>query len=304
MSNLKEPIPIILITGYLGAGKTTLLNHLLGLNSIRSQNPALIINEFGSLGVDGSLIAPGDWTIFELNKGSIFCICLKTDFLQTLETIALQTRPGLLIVEATGVAETRDLLTMAEDPSLKNAFQVRGNICIVDALNFIKVAPMLKAAREQVMRADALIINKSDLVPEEELSRLREVLHSLNAGAPMAAVQYGRIDEDFIHTLRHHPRGGELITEPPAPLFSLSIERRNRVNRGMFLKIMEEFRHNILRLKGRVDFGDGPRFCEVVCDRFTERPDTSGRAGTAFVVIAWNMRQTQLEQALESVFED
>ncbi|MCE5273144.1 GTP-binding protein, partial [bacterium] len=74
-------IPIILLTGYLGAGKTTLLNHLLSRPEIRERNVALIINEFGELGVDGRLVEAGTRPVYELNKGSLFCVCIKTDFL-------------------------------------------------------------------------------------------------------------------------------------------------------------------------------------------------------------------------------
>ena len=69
-----EPIDLVLLTGYPGAGKTKVLNHLLGTAEVRAKRLAVIVNEFGSLGVDGALLRPGGYKTYELNKGSIFCI--------------------------------------------------------------------------------------------------------------------------------------------------------------------------------------------------------------------------------------
>jgi G3E family GTPase len=82
------PIPVIIFTGYLGAGKTTSLNTLLNTDWVKSKNIALIINEFGSVGVDGKLVEPGNYAKYEINRGSIFCICTKTDFVKYMTDIS------------------------------------------------------------------------------------------------------------------------------------------------------------------------------------------------------------------------
>ena len=81
-------IPIFLLTGTPGAGKTTLLNHLLKQPVFQSGSTCLVINEFGQIGVDGALVEAGDRPMFEINKGSLFCVCVKTDFIKTLKAIA------------------------------------------------------------------------------------------------------------------------------------------------------------------------------------------------------------------------
>jgi len=165
------PIPVYLITGYLGSGKTTLLNHLLATPQLRSQRVALIVNEFGTLGVDGQLLEQAADHVFELNRGSLFCACIHADFVRTLETIARDIRPDVVLAEASGVAQTSDLGNFFDTPPARDQFQVQANLCVVDP-NVTKVLPYLKAARVQVTWADGLVINKSDLLGVAGTERL------------------------------------------------------------------------------------------------------------------------------------
>ena len=135
------PIPVILLTGYLGAGKTTLLNHLLAQPEVAEKKLVLIINEFGQLGVDGQLLQPGSYTRYEINKGSLFCICTKVDFIKALQEISRSIHPDLVLIEATGIAQTGDIEAFMSEPVVKDKFAIQANVCVVDALNFIKVVP-------------------------------------------------------------------------------------------------------------------------------------------------------------------
>ncbi|MCK5845314.1 MAG: hypothetical protein KAG97_11445, partial [Victivallales bacterium] len=99
-------IPIVLVSGYLGAGKTTLLSRLLeGGGPLEGKSVAVLVNEFGALPVDGALLPDGDYLLTEINKGSVFCVCLKTDLIRNFEDIARNFKPDLLLMEATGIAE-------------------------------------------------------------------------------------------------------------------------------------------------------------------------------------------------------
>ena len=100
---MQQKIPTIILTGFLGAGKTTLLNRL--IDYYQSTRTVLLINEFGQVGIDGQLLAAGNYQKIELNKGSLFCICVRTDFIDEVERIATEMRPELLIIEATGLAD-------------------------------------------------------------------------------------------------------------------------------------------------------------------------------------------------------
>jgi len=290
-------IPIVLLTGYLGAGKTTLLNHLLRLPGIRSRKVALIINEFGPLGIDGKLVAPGDYTKFELNKGSLFCICIKTDFIRTLETIAREVKPDLVIVEATGVADPCDLGQLVDSPHLKDVFRIDANICLADATGFTQVAAFLRTAKRQVMWADGLVINKCDLVPVADVETLKGILRELNPDAPQLTVSHGRIPESFLAQLTHRVRLAPIPEAPLAELASASLQTECPVNEAAFFAAIASLGGGLLRLKGMVCFSDRSSFVEVVNGRVTEKEPPAGLSGTAFTVIGWKVPKDELVAA-------
>ena len=200
-------VPVYLITGYLGSGKTTLLNHLLATPELRSQRVALLVNEFGTLGVDGQLLETSADHIFELNRGSLFCACIQTDVVRALETIAAEIRPDLVIAEASGMAQTSDLSSFFALPSTRDRFRVQANVCVVDP-NFTKVLPYLKASRAQVEWADGLVINKMDVLGETGAERLASVVGDLNPRAAQLRVSHGRVGWDWLQALEHVPFQG------------------------------------------------------------------------------------------------
>ncbi|MBC2745103.1 MAG: hypothetical protein HGJ93_19285 [Desulfosarcina sp.] len=94
---------VYLITGFLGSGKTTLLNRIIQ-SFPKDRKLMILMNEFGDIGVDGTLVDDDDLAMLEISKGSIFCVCVKTDFIKGLMDIAQRMQPDVLIIEATGVA--------------------------------------------------------------------------------------------------------------------------------------------------------------------------------------------------------
>ncbi len=293
------PIPVLLLTGYLGAGKTTLLNHLLGLPGIREKRLALIINEFGTLGIDGSLVASGAHPKYELNRGSVFCICIKTDFIKTLETIARDVKPDLVIIEATGVADPCDLGQILETPPLAKAFALWTNLCLVDAVSFVQVATFLRAAARQVMWADGVVVNKCDLVADADLAPLLRVLNELNPLAPQTTVSHGRIEAGFLMPLTHTVRLAPLPEQPPAELASASLQTDRPVDERAFRAALAALEGHLLRMKGTVCFKDGARFVEVVNGRVSEKAPPPGVSRTAFVVIGWKITREALTAAFQ-----
>jgi G3E family GTPase len=296
-------IKVWLLSGYLGAGKTTLLNHILGWPEVTAGKLALIINEFGSVGVDGQLLRPGEYDKFEINKGSLFCICVKTDLLAALDKIATDVQPDRLIIEATGVAEPADLEELIDEPALAGRFELAGNVCIVDAENFVKVAPFLKAATSQVRWADGVVINKVDRVTEAEVDKLSAVLAELNPEAPQTQVSFGRIGTDFLEGLTHRPRGGELAKAPPQAILSSALQTDRPLSRERFDALLAELGDRLLRLKGHADFGDGMRFVELAGSELSIRQPQRQTDQTSLVAIAWQVRQDELDARLERLVQ-
>lgn len=293
----RAPIPLLILTGYLGAGKTSLLNHLLGLPSIRRRHPALIINEFGAIGIDGKKVVPGAWTTFEINRGSIFCICIKTDFVRTLTTIADGLRPGLVIVEATGVADPCDIEQFLEAPTLAGRFTVEASVCVVDAAGFTRIAAFLQAARRQVLWSDGVAINKIDLVTPEDRAILRQVLARLNPRAPQIEVTQGGISEAFLRNLSHERRPAAAVERPPDDLVSVSLQTDRVADRDDFMKTIRRLGDRLLRLKGTVRFPEERVFIEVVNGRVTETHALDGLTATTFTAIGWRLSREELRAA-------
>ncbi len=290
-------IPVTLITGYLGAGKTTFLNHLLGLPAWRRKRLALIINEFGALGIDGKLVRPGKYQKYEINRGSIFCTCTQTEFVATMKQIAAARDCDHVLIEATGIAETSDLMACMDQCGLADIFRIDAVVCLVDAANYVQIAPFLKVAGSQVACADAIVVNKIDLLSKAELAKLKLILADINPNAPQIDVTYGDVPSAFLKGLLHGQRLHGRVHKPPTSVVAASFQTEEPVDRAIFLETIQKLGPKLLRLKGNIAFQDGPRFVEFVGDAILEKPpcDSLG-SSTSFSVIAWKITRDQLEK--------
>lgn len=293
--HLGNPIDVWLLTGCLGAGKTTTLNHLLRSDLLAGKRPALVINEFGQYGVDGKLVEPGDYAKFEINKGSLFCICVKTEFLRTLQEIREAARFDAVLIEATGIAETRDLEQFLSEPHMEDGFRVRANLCVVDAENYTKTAAFLKAAVGQVQWADGILINKADRVSQRDLLILRSILWETNPSADIAVARFGRVEDSFLSRLTHRGRHDQLTSCPPPTIRAVSFKGPQIYDRHQFLGVLEQLGEKLLRLKGNVRFEDGPAYVETVFDRLELKPANGHvSADTYFTAIGWQVDREEM----------
>jgi G3E family GTPase len=265
----------------------------------------LIINEFGSLGVDGALVEKRDLKRYEINKGSIFCICTKTDFLKALTEIAANGHHAALLIEATGIAETCDIESFLEAPHLADAFEIAGNLCLVDAVDFTRVAAFLKPAKTQVYAADLLIINKCDRVNKAHRTRLRQLLQTLNPGAIQIETEYGKINPVVLNEIQHRTYLSKTMDAPPVDIMAVSITTDRPFDRSKFYAALEELKDKILRLKGNIEFESGVRFIEGIGPMVTEGHacrELANQNGnpSAFTVIAWQIDKGWLQERLLS----
>ena len=179
---------LVLLTGFLGAGKTTFLNHV--LQEFSQEKIGLIVNEFSGIGVDGALIRhdiPGA-SMIELNNGSIFCACIKDSFVDSLIDLAGRNL-DYVFVEASGLADPSSISSILDQiATLSGAvYDYCGAICLVDALYFPKYLKLLLALRRQVEYSRAVILNKVDLVTEEQLAQVEQSIREINPSAALTA---------------------------------------------------------------------------------------------------------------------
>ena len=183
---------VVLLSGFLGSGKTTVLLHLLG--EVPPQETVVVLmNEFGRIGVDGDIIRRDGLEILEVNRGSIFCACAKGDYLRALHTILRDYRPTVLLVEASGVADTRDMRRDLETGRLGDFYEFRGNLCVVDGEHFIEWADLFNAVSVQVETATAVVLNKTDLMTPEARDAVLKAVRALNPSAPLLETSFGRV---------------------------------------------------------------------------------------------------------------
>jgi G3E family GTPase len=193
---------IYLITGFLGAGKTTLMKNLLQV--FNCGKTAVIVNEFGQEGVDGAVLEKEGMVIEEIVDGSIFCVCRSDKFIDTiLKTEKLDV--DYLIVESSGLA---DPFGMQEVMGIVNKlspdkFHYSGSICVVDSKNFSRVCGLAPAAKQQVLGADLIFINKTDISNPAEIKEVEDILQSLNIHAEIVKTSFSKIpDVEQIHALQ------------------------------------------------------------------------------------------------------
>ena len=294
-------VPVYLITGYLGAGKTTLVNHLLQMPGTKQKHLALIINEFGSVGIDGQLVRPGDYRKYEINKGSLFCACTKLTLMNTLAEIAADEKVEMVLVEVTGIATPCDIEAVLDTPTLAGKFAIRANICVADALNYVKVAANLPAAYQQIAAADGIVINKSDLLRESDLRTLTDILLQTNGRARYVTTAHAVVDEGYLAGLAHERFRREADTSPPPEICAVTVECPGPGDRGVFERALAELGDKLLRLKGYITLAGQRYFVETVHGR-SSLTSVTEKGKDVFVAIVWRESAENTKMLLERCF--
>jgi Ni2+-binding GTPase involved in maturation of urease and hydrogenase len=176
------PIPVTVLTGYLGAGKTTLLNRI--LTEPHGKRYAVIVNEFGEIGIDNDLIVESDEEIYEMNNGCV-CCTVRGDLIRVVE--GLMRRPGrfdAIIVETTGLADPVPVAqTFFMDDDVRAKTRLDAVVALVDARHLPARLKDSREAEDQIAFADVVLLNKTDLVTPEELESIERTVRAINPSA-------------------------------------------------------------------------------------------------------------------------
>ena len=188
---------INLLFGFLGSGKTTLARNLLTANP-RDQKMAVIVNEFGDVGIDGTILKGREEgqsiDMVELTSGCL-CCSLKGSLLSAVEELRRKSNVDLVVIEATGVAEPEEMIETFSDPSFSEPYNMGPMVTVVDTHKFMKIREILGPFYEaQVRNADVLVLNKIDLLKTDELEALRQEVTSMNPSADIIFTERCDID--------------------------------------------------------------------------------------------------------------
>lgn len=182
MSDAPTQIPVTVLTGYLGSGKTTLLNRILSEN--HGKRYAVIVNEFGEIGIDNDLIVESDEEIYEMNNGCV-CCTVRGDLIRVVE--GLMRRPGrfdAIIVETTGLADPVPVAqTFFMDDDVRSKTKLDAVVALVDAKHLPLRLKDSREAEDQIAFADVVLLNKVDLVTPEELRDVEATIRAINPSA-------------------------------------------------------------------------------------------------------------------------
>jgi G3E family GTPase len=276
------PIPVSVLTGFLGSGKTTMLRHL--LRQPEFARTAVIINEFGEIGLDHELVATSEDSFIELMTGCL-CCKIRTDLSQTLAELLRRRDDGScapferIVIETSGLADPAPILqTLMTDVAVADRLVLGGVVTTVDAVTGGRTLAREEISRKQVAVADRIVLTKLDMTSASD-PELRRRIAALNAGAPVVSADHGRIavpqvldaglydpqsksidvtawlaDAGHAHGHAHHHREAEVETFAivrAAPIRAVTLT--------LFLEALAEHcGADLLRLKGIVNIVESP----------------------------------------------
>jgi len=203
MATTDSKVPVTVVTGFLGSGKTTLVNYILSEN--HGKRIAVIENEFGEVGIDDALVIDAEEEIFEMNNGCI-CCTVRGDLIRILGTLMKRRdKFDYILVETTGLADPAPVAqTFFVDDEIRAQLRLDAIVTVVDAKHLSlhlfeeKEEGVENEALEQIAFADRILVNKTDLVSEEEVVVVESHLRSINASASLVRTHMSKVDLDWI----------------------------------------------------------------------------------------------------------
>lgn len=253
-----DRIPVHLISGFLGSGKTTLLRGLLEYCLASGLKPAVMMNEYGEVNIDGEMLRGKGYSVREMTNGCICCTIGGTLGLALQDVVSL--KPDVIFIEATGLADPIELIDQATKEDVLPLVRVASLIAVLDPLNFSRLAEALHSGiRQQTELADLVIINKSDLADALTLDAIAAQVNTINPRAEVVTTQHSKVDYARVLSMT-----GEVTPPSSRPrqisahdhFHTLTVLCETPLVRERFEALMRTLPSSIWRAKGFVRFTD------------------------------------------------
>jgi G3E family GTPase len=320
MATVPLQTPVTVLTGYLGSGKTTLLNRI--LSETHGRHYAVIVNEFGEVGIDNDLIVNADEEIFEMNNGCI-CCTVRGDLIRILNGLMRRSRgfDGIL-VETTGLADPAPVAqTFFVDDEVRRRTKLDAIITVTDAKHLLHEIDRAPEAQEQLAFADVILLNKTDLVSTTQLAQVQSRIAGINPYATLhhterCNVELGKIlgkdafnldrilelEPGFLNEAHQHEHDDQIA--------SVSLTAEQPMSPDRFVPwiefVVQRFGSDILRMKGIVAMkGDDQRFViqgvHMLVEGAHQRPwKPNEKRESRLVFIGRNLPRLLLQEGFKS----
>ncbi len=246
-------VPVTIVTGALGAGKTTFVNYI--LTAPHGLKVGVIVNEFGSVGIDGELLVASKEQFIELPNGCI-CCTVRSDLIEAAKVMLKSNKIDYLVVETSGLAEVLPAALAFDLPELTKQAVLDGIVCVVDAENFDAHLKLGPTVLEQVQFADIVLVSKVDLVTPALVAKVKEKVRKIVPGAVVLDVARGRANLSAILGVKakHEKKEWNRADHEHAhnsEITSVSIETGS-VDPDKMQEFLEKLPESVIRAKGIV----------------------------------------------------
>lgn len=286
-----------IICGFLGAGKTTFLKNLL---SQENSDTAVLVNEFGELGIDGALISEGNnLNVVELPSGCI-CCSLKASLVGAVQDIMVNYKPKRLIIEPSGVASPSSIVSALQGAEYWPQIELEPVIGILDLTFFADIEDLEDLGdffHDQIQNSDILLLNKADLVSPEDAEKCQQKIAAMYPEVILLPASYGQVhlpDVKARGEVKHFHYSNEFVSEVFSYPGLFNIEKLKNILESL----KEQGCGEIYRAKGIVDTAAGPATFDYV-NGLTSFGTLSKTGGNKLVFIGRDIDRAKLEAVLE-----
>lgn len=315
----KRKIPVTVISGFLGAGKTTLVNHLLAQSG---GTIGIIVNEFGEVGIDGELIIADEKALIEIRNGCV-CCTVRTDLVLGVKTLLAREDVKLdhLIIETSGLADPAPVLqTFLADAELLTQVELESVVTLVDAANFHHQVDD-DIATEQIAFADLILVNKIDLISQDQLQSLQSYIRSINPTATVTLTNHSIVPSDSVLNVKRFSLLNLLAVEPGLledehdhehdnSIASFAMESHVAIDADRFSRWATQVTmlsdQTIMRMKGVLNFyGESRQFyfhsVHMLTDAKPGKPwNSDANRISRLVIIGRNLNIDELQKGFQS----